>query len=435
MLGALSSVGQGRNALRALYAGPVASAPAFRLFGFPVRVRGGFLIFLLLIVGVNGTAFGPWLALSIAAFTLLHELGHAFAARATGARAEISLDFMAGYASFVPTRPLSRLERAAISFAGPGVQIVLGLLLFVLVNGGFSWPSADEHLQFAVMWAGPAIGLFNLIPILPFDGGNILEQLVAVFAPDRAREIMIGITLAVVGGGVVYAVLHPPLRPFIVFMLVPLLSVVQLSQARKRSGGTGAGGADEQRRLAVSRAEALAWATGDVAKFPPGTGPSPWFRAHQQLLSGNPEVARRLILDDLAGGHHETTALRWYPPDAAPVDALHRLVFLLHDPLLAPTVDSPTQSCFVMADVLLRVGAFERAGHFAAAAYPMSREPALALAVARAAAALGDRPTALAWLRALAASLPPVVFASAVEQAPELAAVRADPEFERLRSR
>ena len=69
-----------------------------------------------------------WLAGFIAVLTLLHELGHAFAARATGARAEISLDFLAGYASFVPTRPLKRWERAGISFAGPAMQISVSVL-------------------------------------------------------------------------------------------------------------------------------------------------------------------------------------------------------------------------------------------------------------------------------------------------------------------
>ena len=92
----------------------------FRLLGFPVHVRPGFVMFMVLIVVLYGDAFGLWLAGSLAAFTLLHELGHAVAARRAGAEAEISLNFLAGYASYVPTRPLSRLEQIGISFAGPG---------------------------------------------------------------------------------------------------------------------------------------------------------------------------------------------------------------------------------------------------------------------------------------------------------------------------
>jgi hypothetical protein len=43
-------------------------------------------------------------------------------------RAEISLDLLAGYASFVPTRHLKRWERAGISFAGPAIQIAVSML-------------------------------------------------------------------------------------------------------------------------------------------------------------------------------------------------------------------------------------------------------------------------------------------------------------------
>ena len=69
-----------------------------RIFGFPIQVRPGFAMFMLLIIIINGIPMGPWLAGSVAFFTVLHELGHAFAARRTGANARISLEFLAGYA-------------------------------------------------------------------------------------------------------------------------------------------------------------------------------------------------------------------------------------------------------------------------------------------------------------------------------------------------
>ncbi|MFN5605178.1 MAG: hypothetical protein ACK49V_11590, partial [Actinomycetes bacterium] len=75
-----------------------------RILGFPVQIRPGFVLFMLLIVVVNGQPMGYWLAGSVTVFTLVHELGHAVAARRTGATASISLDFLAGYASFTPTR-------------------------------------------------------------------------------------------------------------------------------------------------------------------------------------------------------------------------------------------------------------------------------------------------------------------------------------------
>ena len=106
----------------------MSSQPAFRLFGFPVHVRPGFYVLMVFVVLLNGQPLGLWLAGFLAGLTLLHELGHAVAARATGARSEISLDFLAGYASFVPTRHLKRWERAGISFAGPAIQITVSVI-------------------------------------------------------------------------------------------------------------------------------------------------------------------------------------------------------------------------------------------------------------------------------------------------------------------
>ena len=50
----------------------------FRLLGFDVHVRSGFVIFTALIVFLYRDAFGLWLAGAIAVLTLLHELGHAW---------------------------------------------------------------------------------------------------------------------------------------------------------------------------------------------------------------------------------------------------------------------------------------------------------------------------------------------------------------------
>lgn len=393
----------------------MAPAPAFHLFGFPVHVRRGFLMFMVLVVFVNGTEIGLWLAAFIAVFTLLHELGHAFAARATGARAEISLDFMAGYAAFVPTRPLSRWERAGISFAGPAVQILAGGGLYLALHGGWSWPHSYEHAEIAALWAGPVIGLFNLIPVLPFDGGTILEQAVAAITPKHARTFMIWFTVAVIGSGIAYSALNPDARRFVIFLVFPLLSVVQMTTAGKTAANHAAA---EQ---ALVRAEALAWATGDVSRFPAGVVPSPWFRAHQQLTGGHRDVARQLLVNDLA----DKGPVDWWPPDAAPLADLRALVELLPQPL----PQGSTFRSFVLTTILLRLGEFEPAANYAAASYQHDRAAMHAVHVARAAAALGDRTVALGWLRTAAAGAPAHAVAAAVASAPEFERLRHDPEF------
>ena len=103
------------------------------MLGFPVHVGGGFVLFMVLIAAINGTEYGLWLAGALAVFTLLHELGHAQVARWAGAEAEISLEFMAGFASYRPTRPISRPMEALIrcrarsSTSPPGSLVLLAM--------------------------------------------------------------------------------------------------------------------------------------------------------------------------------------------------------------------------------------------------------------------------------------------------------------------
>ena len=389
--------------------------PAFRLLGFPVHVRPGFLLFAVLIVAINGPQYGVPFALMIAVLTLIHELGHALAARRTGAEAEIALDFMAGYASFTPRRPLRPLERIGISLAGPAAQIVTGTLFYVAIGGRSVIPTHGEltPLQAAAFWAGPVIGLLNLIPVLPLDGGNMLHAALSAIAPSKATRWMYAITVAITGAGLVWMILDERARPYIVFVLLPLFAVFS-SMGRDKQRARQAVG-----QQAVARAEATAWATGRAGEFPPGARPSPWFRAWEELQSGRPDMASRLLLADLA----DPSPSNWWPPDAAPVGALRDLAELLPAEMTA----ARSFSAYALGEVLLRTGDTHRAGTFAATAYGQHRTPLLALQVARAAAALGDQPTSMAWLRTAARGADPVALRQAVDRAPEFEWLRHDP--------
>ncbi len=267
----------------------MAGTPAFHLFGFPIHVRPGFLMFLVLVIFVNGGELGLWIAGSAAALTLLHELGHAFAARATGAHAEISLDFLAGYASFVPTRPLKRWERAGISVAGPAVQIgvSVAILLLMGVNPIDRDSFGRSEAALAIWWTGPVMGLFNLAPVLPLDGGHIVQAGLDLVLPGRSRKVMLwfSITLTSLTGAVL--LLNPELQGFGYFLMFPLLVQLQMLFADKPRTRT---------RSIAARAEAVAWSAGDLSRMPDGLVPSPWYRADQHLRQGQPDVARQILL-------------------------------------------------------------------------------------------------------------------------------------------
>jgi Zn-dependent protease len=392
----------------------MSSQPAFRLFGFPVHVRTGFFMFMALVIFVNGAPFGVWLAGFIAALTLLHELGHAVAARATGAHAEISLDFLAGYASFVPSRPLKRWERAGISFAGPAIQITVSVVALIAM-GVHPWnPSGESDAAQALWFAGPLIGLYNLIPILPFDGGNILLAALEGVLGKSARTVMLYASFAVTALGLglaIFVINDTRFGQMAVFATIfPLLAQVQMLRAQHEPPS----GIE-----AAAAAEAAGWIEGDLSRMIPQQVPSPWFRAYQHLHHGDPAAARGVLLDAFT----DNSAQRWMPPDAAAERTLESLVALLPRPL--PTGNSYVEQS--LADVLLRLGSYDEAAHYAADSYGRSPSPISALAVARAAAALGDRDTAVGWLRVAEGLSTPAWIGHALQRAPELARLAGGP--------
>lgn len=406
------------------------SQPAFHLFRFPIHVRPGFIVFMVLVIAVNGGELGVWIAGSAAVLTLLHELGHAFAARATGAQAEISLDFLAGYASFVPVRPLTHWERAGISIAGPAVQIGVGVgALFAM---GINPIDPDSYTStaasLAIWWTGPVMGLFNLVPVLPLDGGHIVLAALDAIVPHHSKRLMLWFSIVLTGGVGVYLLVHPRYQGIAYFVLFPLMVQMQMlfgdsPRARSRSSA----------RSAAAHGEAAAWSGGDISKIPEGLVPSPWYRASQQLRQAQPDIARHVLVDDFA--QHDPP--NWWPPDMAAPAQLAPLVALLPRPF--PT--GRTYSEHALANILLRLGEYDDAAHYAAASFASTPSSATAAIVARSAAALGDRHTALGWLNAAVQAVEAHddsngnALAITMDAAPEFVDLRHDPRFVSTRAR
>ena len=402
----------------------------FRLFGFDVRVRAGFVFFLALIVLLYQDEFGVWLAGGIAVFTLVHELGHATAARAAGAEASISLDFLAGYTSFRPVRGrnIGRSARALITAAGPSVHIAtsVAVLLAMGVNP-LSFDSVrDTEAGAALWWAGPMIGLLNLIPVLPLDGGHIALTGLEGVLGERAPRVMVIASLVLTGGGAaaMFALGHRGFGVFVAFLLINQLQLLGATRARP----------SKQSPLArLTTAEATAWATGRPGLMDPGHRVSPWFEAHRALTGGDADGARRAIVDDLLSDR----PARWAAPSAATTHQLKAVVDALPDEL--PHGNPYSER--VLADVLLATGEYARAGQYAVESYPERRSSTLAAVVARAAAAMGDHATAMQWLAAAAddADHEPEhlahLLAVVMDQARELAPLRPSPEYQAIRAR
>jgi Zn-dependent protease len=172
------------------------------------------------------------LAINLAVFPLLvasvvaHELAHARMAAAVGMPVRhIALTWFGGFAEFwtPPTRPW---REAVVAFSGPAANLMLAAIGFLLVGvlfapppdplidgGDIYWrwrnpqyqePAFREVLS-RVAWFNFALGLFNLLPGLPLDGGHMLRAFLQVRV-SRGRASWIACWAGVlVGAGTVVA--------------------------------------------------------------------------------------------------------------------------------------------------------------------------------------------------------------------------------------
>src|SRR6188768_2690380 len=165
------------------------------LFVFLGGVMGG---------DVSGATMDVAVLFAVFGCVVLHEVGHALAARAYGiGTRDITLYPVGGVASLerMPERPGREI---AIALAGPAVNVVLaaglfaGLLAGVLINPlglGSPEPGGIEAFASRVMIANVVLAVFNLLPAFPMDGGRVLRAILAIGMPRTSA------TAAAVGVG------------------------------------------------------------------------------------------------------------------------------------------------------------------------------------------------------------------------------------------
>jgi Zn-dependent protease len=175
----------------------------FSIFGIPVQVHPFFWITLAIIGGALG-ANSPEALLRLGLFLLagfisllVHELGHALTARKFGARSEIVLQAFGGYAAYSGVR-LTRPQSFAVTAAGPAVQIVLGFALLQILP---FLPDMNPNMRYfltILVWVSLVWAILNLLPVLPLDGGQMLNS---ILGPQRIRiTLWTSILVAVAAG-------------------------------------------------------------------------------------------------------------------------------------------------------------------------------------------------------------------------------------------
>lgn len=137
--------------------------------------------------------FGASAAAMLIALILIHEVGHVVGMRWAGipVKGIYFVPFFGGVAVSAD-RYRSEVERGLVALMGPGFSLLTTAL--------FVWLAAQSNdstlRQLALMSA--ALNGFNLLPLMPLDGGHVVQSLMSRFPPGLTRALNI---LALIAGG------------------------------------------------------------------------------------------------------------------------------------------------------------------------------------------------------------------------------------------
>ena len=164
-----------------------------RIAGIDIKVHVTFFLLLAWIAfvyersgGMPAAINGVLFVLLIFLLVVLHEFGHALAARRYGIETrDITLLPIGGLARLerMPDKPR---EEVVVALAGPAVNVVIAaaLALFIGFSGGWPDPHIMEQtgvpLAFRLFSVNVWLVLFNMIPAFPMDGGRVLRAVLAM---------------------------------------------------------------------------------------------------------------------------------------------------------------------------------------------------------------------------------------------------------------
>ncbi len=149
--------------------------------------------------------------LTLFLIVLMHEFGHALACRQVGGQANEIVLWPLGGIAYVspPPRPGALLWSIA---AGPLVNLVLvpvtiGIFLLARSQGLHEADADADHFLWTILVMNAVLLTFNMLPIYPLDGGQILQALLW-FIIGRAKSLMVASVVGMIGavGGIALAV-------------------------------------------------------------------------------------------------------------------------------------------------------------------------------------------------------------------------------------
>jgi Zn-dependent protease len=177
----------------------------FKIRGIPLRIHPSWFVILALATAafqqhyslslkdpVSATVlWGLGLATAVLLFVsvLLHELGHSLVALAQGVQVRSITLFLLGGVASVERECSTARGALLVAAAGPAVSLVLGLGLLAGTHGASHLSPLLGAMVYQLGSLNLVLGLFNLLPGLPLDGGLIVKALVWQVSGSQRRGV------------------------------------------------------------------------------------------------------------------------------------------------------------------------------------------------------------------------------------------------------
>jgi Zn-dependent protease/predicted transcriptional regulator len=194
------------------------SIPAGRLFGVELRLHMTFAILLAFVLltesyagGTRGAIRGFILVVIIFGSVIAHELGHAVTAMSFGIGVRSIVLLPIGGVTLMEDKSRTTPDAnrdIRIALAGPMVNLVLGvffgtgILIFLPKINLLAQPFVSSaNLPRSLVWGNLFLGLFNLLPAYPMDGGKILRAWLSTrmdYLVATRRAVLVGQFFAII---------------------------------------------------------------------------------------------------------------------------------------------------------------------------------------------------------------------------------------------
>jgi Zn-dependent protease len=210
-------------------------------FGIPVKLHFS-LALLPVLTYPFLTSLGPWnwmfFEVMLFASIVIHEFGHALVGRRYGVKTyDIVLTPLGGMARMLDM-PTSPKQEIAIALAGPLASLGLSVLSFGAAVALALSPLASSQRLELMQWiwsVNLGLGLFNLTPALPMDGGRVLRGLLAMrydHLTATRRAAAVGQVIA--GAGAIFALLNGLMMPALIAIFIYFSAGAEVRMAQWR---------------------------------------------------------------------------------------------------------------------------------------------------------------------------------------------------------